>query len=202
MHSPHGSQWNNERVFGLAARRRMSVMLVGVAVVTVGCGGSSATKPSAPSGSTGAHIARPVGATPSKSAQMICSAETQQALVSDAIGIHTTEPAVATWKDDLYSCRYVYGTKVMVLSVKELANKTDTDDYFASLERQLRVARTVPLGQGAFVSRNGSVVVRKDYKVLFVDMAKLPLQFGEPLDSRENLALNAAAAIMGCWTGE
>ena len=133
---------------------------------------------------------------------MICSPETQQALLSDAVGIRTTQPAVATWKDDLYSCRYVYGTNVMVLSVKELANKSDTDDYFASLEQQLGVARTVPLGQGAFVSRDGSVVVRKDYKVLLVDMRKLPQQFGEPLDSRENIALNAAAAIMGCWTGE
>jgi len=191
-------------VFGLAAERYMGVMLVAVAVVTAGCGGSAApqTEPTVPSGSTGVHIARPVGATPSKSAQMICSAETQQQLLSDAVGIRTTQPVVPSWKDDLYSCRYIYGTKFMVLSVKELENKSDTDDYFNSLEHQLGVARTVPLGQGAFVSRNGSVVVRKDYKVLLVDMGKVPPQFGEPLDSRENIALNAASAIMGCWTGE
>jgi hypothetical protein len=187
--------------------RRVSVVLVGFAVVTAGCGGSSSTTGSTttgPSGSTDGtvHIARPVGATPSKSAQMICSPEAQQALLASATGVRTTQPVTPTWKDDLYSCRYVYGTAVMVLSVKELANKSDTDEYFLSLTRQLGVARTVPLGQSAFVTRDGSVVVRKDYKVLLIDMSKLPQKFGEPLDSRENIALNAASAIMGCWTGE
>ena len=133
---------------------------------------------------------------------MVCSPEAQQQVLADATGIRITQPVTATWKDDLYSCRYVYGAKVMVLSVKELTNETETDKYFASLTQQLGVSRTVPIGPRAFVARNGSVVVQKDYKVLLVDVGNLPQQFGEPLDSRENIALNVATAIIGCWTGE
>ena len=133
---------------------------------------------------------------------MVCSAEAQQQILADATGVRTTRPVVATWKDDVYSCPYVYGTQIMVLSVKELANKADTDDYFASLMQQLGVSRTVPIGPRAFVARNGSVVVQKDYKVLLVDVAKLPQQFGEPLDTRESIALNVATTIIGCWSGE
>ena len=36
------------------------------------------------------------------------------------------------------------------------------------------------LGQGAFQTTNGSVVVRKDWKVLLVDDTGLPAQFGTP----------------------
>jgi hypothetical protein len=189
-------------MFGAAPSRRVSVMLVGIAFVTVACGGSSS--PTSASGSTVAsgHVVRPVSAQPSKSARMICSPEAQQEVLANATGVRLTQPATATWEDNLYACRYVYGTKVMVVSVKELANKSETDAYVASLERQLGVSRTVPIGPRAFLARNGSVVVQKDYKVLLVDVSDLPQKFGEPLDTRENIALNVATSIMGCWTGE
>jgi hypothetical protein len=61
-----------------------------------------------------------------------------------------------------------------------------------SRSRQLGVARTVPLGQSAFVTRNGSVVVRKDYKVLLIDMSK-PAGSGAARQPRTSL--NAASAI-------
>ena len=177
-------------------------MLVGVAVLTGACGGSSST--TSPSASTVAsgHVVRPVSAQPSKSARMICSPEAQQEVLANATGVRLTKPATATWEDNLYACRYVYGANVMVVSVKELANKTETDAYVASLERQLGVTRTVPIGPRAFLARDGSVVVQKDYKVLLVDVRDLPQKFGEPLDARENIALNVATSIMGCWTGE
>ena len=128
--------------------------------------------------------------------------EAQQEVLANATGVRLTHPATATWEDNLYACRYVYGTNVMVVSVKELANKTETDAYVASLERQLGVTRNVPIGPRAFLARNGSVVVQKDYKVLLVDVRDLPQKFGEPLDTRENITLNVATSIMGCWTGE
>ncbi|MDQ1508423.1 MAG: hypothetical protein QOG50_267 [Actinomycetota bacterium] len=132
---------------------------------------------------------------------MVCSPEAQQQILADATGVRISKPVTAQWEDDLYSCRYIYGASVMVLSVKELANATETDKYFTSLTRELGVSRNVPIGPRAFVARNGSVVVQKDYKVLLVDVGKLPQQFGEPLDSRENIALNVATVIIGCWTG-
>jgi hypothetical protein len=190
---------------------------VGLALMTVSCGGGTSSTRSqqiVPPGSTNeprptgptlttAHVAQPAAATPSKSAEMICSAEAQQEILASATGVRTTAPVTASWNDHVYSCRYVYGTDAMVLSVKELADKTETDDYFASLKQQLGVSRSVSaLGDGGFVTTNGSLVIRKDFKVLLVDVAKLPQQFGDPPDTRDNIAVNVGSVIMGCWTGE
>jgi hypothetical protein len=58
------------------------------------------------------------------------------------------------------------------------------------------------LGQGAFSTKNGSVVVRKDWKVLLVDISGLPSQFGEPLSPRGDIAATVADVILGCWAGD
>ena len=53
----------------------------------------------------------------------------------------------------------------MVLSVKELSSWTQTYAYFDELAETLHKTAPVPgLGQGAFVVRDGSVVVRKDWR--------------------------------------
>ena len=48
--------------------------------------------------------------------------------------------------------------------------------------------------------KDGSVVVRKDYKVLLVDITKLPAKFGVPSATRGDVAINVAETIMWCWT--
>ena len=169
------------------------------------CGGSeSATSPDNSQNST-VHIAQPAGAAPSASAKMICAAEAQAELAA-ILGVHTTQPVVPTWTDHIYSCRYTYNNALMVLSVKELSNKTETDSYFTSLAHRLgQTQRLWTLGQGAFTTKNLSVVVRKDYKVLLVDISGLPAQFGAPpysRYSRGDIALITAESIMGCWTGD
>jgi hypothetical protein len=58
------------------------------------------------------------------------------------------------------------------------------------------------LGQGAFQVRNGSVVVRKDWKVLLVDITGLPSEFGEPPTSSGDVAATVADVILGCWAGD
>ena len=132
---------------------------------------------------------------------MICEQEAADE-VAAVIGIKTTQAVVPTWSHGLYSCRYVYPNGEIALSVKELPNQSATDAYFASLRRQHGEQRTwANLGQGAFVTPNGSMVVRKDYKVLFVDISRLPALFGSPRTARANAALNVATTIMGCWTG-
>src|SRR3954469_10865508 len=115
-------------MFGMVVSRSVSVMLVGIVVLTGACGASSSTSPSASTVASG-HVVRPVSAQPSKSARMICSPEAQQEVLANATGVRLSQPATATWEYNLYACRYVYGTNVMVVSVKELANKTETDAY-------------------------------------------------------------------------
>ena len=49
---------------------------------------------------------------------------------------------------------------------------------------------------------DGSVVVRKDWKVLLVDDSALPTQFGVPPTSASDIAVTVADVILGCWAGD
>jgi hypothetical protein len=91
----------------------------------------------------------------------------------------------------------------MTLSVKELSSYPETQAYFQTVQNGMGKTRDLPgLGQGAFQTTNGSVVVRKDYKVLLVDSAKLPAQFGVPRTSSGAVAVTVADLILGCWAGD
>ena len=132
---------------------------------------------------------------------MICESEVKGELAS-LLGVQPVKPLVPTWKDHVYSCTYHYKGGSLTLSVKELTDKAATDAYFAEETQKLGKSQNINgLGQPAFTTSDKSVVVRKDYKVMLVDISKLPAQFGNPPDSRENIALNVAATILGCWTG-
>jgi hypothetical protein len=180
--------------------RTFLVLVVFVSVLSMtSCGSSkSATSPNKPQNAT-AHVAEPVRAAPSASAKMICAPEAQTDLAA-VLGVHTTQPVVPTWTNDVYSCRYTYNKAVMVLSVKELSNKTETDGYFTSLAH--RLGQSQDLGESAFTTKNRSLVVRKDYKVLLVDVSGLPARFGDPPSSRGKVAIKVGATIMNCWTGD
>jgi hypothetical protein len=179
--------------------------VLAVAIVVSGCGSSKSNAGSTTTPSTtaapGTHIANAASATPSTSAQMICGGEVRNE-VFGLVGVQIKQPLKPSWIDHVYSCKYVYANGSMTLSVKELSNTAETDAYFASLAEKLHKTRTIQsLGQGAFTTNNESAVVRKDYKVLTVDVAGLPAQFGKPPDPKGNVALNVAATIMSCWTG-
>ena len=179
------------------------VLVVFVCMLSMtSCGGPKPATPPGSSQNATVHVAQPALAAPSASAKMICAHETQTELAA-VLGVHTTQPVVPTWTDHLYSCRYTYNNAVMMLSVKELSNKTETDGYFTSLAHRLgQTQRPQALDRGAFfTTKNLSVVVRKDYKVLLVDISGLPAQFGAPPYSRADIAIKVAATIMDCWTG-
>jgi hypothetical protein len=184
-----------------------AVAVFAAVALLAGCGSSgggaasTSTVPSTTANGQGGHVAIPVSATPSKSAKMICGSDVRKE-VQGLVGIPITKPLAPTWNDHVYSCHYVYGNGVLTLSVKELADTAQTSAYFAAQARALGKNKTIQgLGQGAFTTKNGSAVVRKDYKVLLVDVSGLPAQFGTPPDTKGNVALNVAAEIMGCWTG-
>jgi hypothetical protein len=143
-------------------------------------------------------VAEAAGAVPSKSAQMVCASEAAKDIAS-AVRAKTIDPLTATWVDHVYSCRYVYAQGVMVVSVKELADQAETTAYFALLRGQLEELQG--LGQGSFVTSNGSFVVREDDKVLVVDPSGLPAQFGSPVRPPEDVATAVGLTLLGCWTG-
>jgi len=194
------------RLAGIRAPYVAAGVVVAIGI-TVGLlllvGGSSTTRP--PSQETGAsnvrHVAQPAGATPSESAQMVCAPEAQQDLAS-ALGATTTAVSEPTWADHVYSCRYAYPDGTMALSVKELSSKAETTAYLRSLRAQLGVSERLPgVAQGAFVTTNGSLVLRKDYKVLLVDTSGLAVPFGSGFKTQGQVAVGVGVTLLGCWTG-
>ena len=132
---------------------------------------------------------------------MVCAREAQRD-IAETLGVHAfvSRP---TWGGHAYSCRYEYPDGAFVLTVKELSSWPQTYSYFAMLARKQGRTKTVPnVGQGAFQTDNGSMVVRKDWKILTVDISDLPSQFGKPPTSRGDVAVTVADLILACWAGD
>src|SRR5260221_332136 len=116
---------------------------------------------------------------PSESAKMICEDETQ-AHVTAIIGVRAAAVSGPMWDaaSHVYSCNFMYaGSAHISLSVKELSSAAQTTAYFNATGIQRGRAKDLNLGQGAYAATDDSVVVRKDYKVLVVDVSRLPQQF-------------------------
>ncbi len=185
------------------------VLLVPAAVVLLVACGSSGGKATAPSSSLTttsvsrvavAHLNIPAGKDPSKSARMICEPEARTDIAS-SLEVKETSVTKPTWHDHVYSCSYLYPQGKVALSVKELVNAEATTTYFDAILQKYGVTERLPgFGQAAWILRNDDVVVRKDYKVLFVDVQGLPKQF-TPKQTRADVAKSIAAVVMGCWTG-
>ena len=145
---------------------------------------------------------KPAGAEPSPIAKQVCHEAVKEIASTpgrDGHGVHAhLGPTI--------SIRVCTGIRAgaMVLSVKELSSWSQTYAYYGSLARQLGRTRTLQgLGQGAFQTTDGSMVVRKDWKVLLVDMRSgLPAQFGVPPTSSADVAVTVADVILGCWAGD
>ena len=171
-----------------------------LALATTACGSSPKTA-SSDSQEPRTTVPLPAGAIPSEIAKMVCQPKAQGEL-AEVLGVKAVV-GTPTWTDHLYSCRYQYADGSMVLSVKELSSWSQTLGYFHGLGQQLGdVGSLRNLGQGAFTTSNGSVVVRKDWKVLLVDITTLPAQFGVPPTSRADIADTVSDVILGCWSGD
>jgi hypothetical protein len=89
----------------------------------------------------------------------------------------------------------------MVLSVKDLPDNAATDAYYTARHDATAAAVPLPeLGYPAFATSDGSVYLRKDAKVLHVDVTGLPVEFGQPPHPRSQAALAVAATLLHCWT--
>jgi hypothetical protein len=180
---------------------RLPLLAVAVAagLALAGCGSSSSS--SSPGGGATTSLAgHPAGSQPSVSAKMICSTEAQTDIAA-SLGLKA-KVSTPTWVNDVYSCTYTYPNGVITLSVKELDTKAQTTQVYNTYAAQLgRRTTSVAFGEGAFLTTDGSVIVRKDFKVLHVDISKLPTKFGVPAQDRSSAALAVAATVMGCWTG-
>jgi len=185
------------RYRGGMTRRFPLILIVAAALALAGCGSSSTN--SSPT-TTAAANGHPAGNVPSASAKMVCSKEARTDIAA-SLGV-TATVSTPTWVNHMYSCTYTYPNGIITLSVKEndtaAQTTADYNGFAASLGRRPDV---VSFGDGAFITTNGSVIVRKDFKVLDVDVSKIPVKFGVPPQDRSNVALSIAATVMTCWTG-
>lgn len=143
----------------------------------------------------------PAGKNPSLIARMPCLAKTQREL-AEALG---EKAAVGhpTWVQHRYSCTYQYSAGSYTLSIQELSSWGQTFAYYDSFKRSMGELRPLGnLGQGAYQTKNGDVVVRKDWKVLLVNISGLPARFGKPATASRYVAVTVADVILGCWAGD
>lgn len=174
--------------------------MIAIAIGLAGCSSSSSASRSPTTAR--AVAARPAGVDPSASAKMVCQTEARNDL-AESLGVPVSQITTPTWVNHLYTCTYIYPNGSFTMSVKELDNKAQTTAYFNALGALYgRRPEHLALGQGAFVTTNGNVVVRKNYKVLYVDTTKLPPAFGQPPQDPADSALSVAATIMSCWSGD
>jgi len=180
-------------------RARCLTLVLVVALVGAACSAGSTA-------STETTLApKPAGSTPSAISRQICSDEAQTDMAS-ALG-ERAKVSTPTWVDHRYSCTYDYPKATVPgsfeVSVTELSSWPETYAYFDGLAKSMGKTRDLEaLGQGAFQTTNGSVVVRKDWKVLLVDDTGLPDRFGVPPTSSGSVAVTVADVILGCWAGD
>lgn len=189
------------------SRTRVGAVLVAavVAVGAAGCGsGPSSAVPTTASGpgTATSRVPLPAGKYPSAISKMVCGSDARREIAA-ALGLQAQVISTPTWVNHLYSCRYQYADGAFTLSVQELSSWAQTFSYFRGLAHDFGNARSLRnLGQGAFSETNGSVVVRKDWKVLTVDITGLPAQFGVPPTGSGDIAVTVADVILGCWAGD
>jgi hypothetical protein len=183
-----------------AGRYRLPVALLvasaGAVIALAGCSSGAPT-------SSGTALRRPLpaGSQPSEIAKMVCQREAQRE-INETLGV-TASVSKPTWVDHVYSCFYRYPDGEFELTIKELSSWPQTTAYFASIGHQQGRSSSIPnLGQGAYQTANGSTVVRKDWKILTVNISGRPARFGKPPTSRGDVAVTVADLILACWAGD
>lgn len=171
-----------------------------------GTSASAATSSSSAS-STVSAAARPIESGPTTSngpsapAAMICGAEIAGGL-ADLLDLPVTPRGTAVWRDHVYTCTYRLPVGPLVLSVTESPSPASAVGVFNLQRAKLRAARAIPdVGQPAYASADGNVLVRKDNFTLRVDATRLPAVLGPEHRDRADFAVQIATAIISCWTG-
>jgi hypothetical protein len=173
---------------GVGRRSVVVGVAVGVAAVlaVAGCSSSGGSDQAAP---------RP------PSARQFCNARARRE-VSTSLGVPMLRTPEAHADAHRYECTYEFERGRIGMSVTKFANEREARARHTAIARE-RGRRPEPpmLGEEleAFVTTDGSMVVRKDRDVLEVDVAGLPEPFGRPPQARSVIALAVAVTTIGHW---
>lgn len=180
-------------------------------ILLAGCGATpAATGPAGPSpgrtdvgaGAASGSNAGPSTGKPPDSAAMICDADIK-AKVREALSLAGPPSTEWRWSNGVYTCDYNLPMGRMSLQVTVLAGARQARTLFDT--DRTRTPGALPragLGERAFGTDNGTVLVLKDNQVLVVDTTRLPQEFGANGQRRTDLAYEVASDVMGCWTGD
>jgi hypothetical protein len=167
------------------------VALLAVPLLLAGCAGAdAAVRPTATADGQ-----------PSETAAMVCGDD----VVGDvgrALALPGPPATTATWADPIFTCDYDLPVGPLLLSVQDSSTPAAAEQYFDG--RQAELGGTSPaagLGERAFATPTGTVVVVKDAMTLTVDATGLPEVFGDNHQRRSAFAYEVASIVLGCWTG-
>jgi hypothetical protein len=182
---------------GLSATAAV-ILAVVLAVVLAGCGQQSAPVGPLPSQAPVPALAD----APSPQAEMVCQPEAQQD-IQDLIGVVPTAVGPIQYANHTTTCRYVYANGSFTLVVQDLPNELVTTRTYEALAGKLGKVDSIDLPDAqAFSTNDGSVVLRRDTKVMLVDVTQLPATFGSPPSPRADAARLIMKAVLNCWVGD
>jgi hypothetical protein len=179
-------------------RHSGAALALAVLTLLAGCG-----QPSDPIGApvSAAPTSAPADV-PSPQAEMVCQPEAQ-ADIQDLVGVVPTQVGPLQYANHVSTCRYAYPDGSFLLIVQDLPNDLTTTDAFEALAGKLGRVDAIDLpGADAFTTTDGSIVLRKDQKVMLVDVTGLPATFGSPPSPRADVGRLIMKAVLGCWTGD
>jgi hypothetical protein len=186
----------------LAAAGPVAGGLAALAVLVAGCGGQSAPPSGPPTGpSLGPAVVTALPDAPSPQAEMVCAPEAQQD-IQDLIGVVPTAVGPIQYANHTSTCRYAYANGAFTLVVQDLPNDITTTRTYEALAGTLGKMDSIDLPDAqAFTTNDGSIVLRRDTKVMLVDVTQLPGTFGSPPSPRADAARLIMKAVLNCWVG-
>ncbi len=179
---------------------RWAVTLLALPLLLGGCAAADGATSAA--GSTASPAATADGGGPPAAAEMVCGDEIRGE-IAQVLSLPTPAPADATWADSVYTCTHQLPMGALVLSVEVSPSTTAAGARFDT--RLADTAQSTPaagLGERAYATPDGTVVVIKDDMTLTVDATGLPAVLGSNGQQRNDLAYEIASVVLGCWTGD
>jgi hypothetical protein len=185
------------------------------AVALAGCAGTSSAPPSSaaqPSATTAARstagmvmpvaTGSPAPGRPTATAALICGDEIK-GKVQEVLKLPKPPAATSTFAANLFTCTYRLAQGPMRLSVQHSATKTAALAYLKARRATVKATESTPgLGERAYSTGTGVVLVIKDNETLEVDTTGLPAVLGDEGQKRTDLAYEIASDVLGCWTGD
>ena len=197
----------------------LAAVLVAAALLMTGCAATGqAESPTSPAGTattatpapartstparTTAAPAAAAGAGPTATALMVCGSDISTK-ITQILRLDRPASTHSTFTAGRFTCTYDLPVGPLVLAVQQSPTKAQADTYFRTLRPTLGLTEDQPgLGEHAYSTPTGTIVVIKDNQTLTVDATALPAVFGTQDQKRTDLAYEVASDVLGCWTGD